>query len=130
MHKFMKAKVKAAGGSPKQVDVLRFGGERQVGGVRIAIVPVTHSNGIGSGFLNKDLGGLLDHDGLTAYAGPDNGYILNFSNGLVVYLSGDSGIFADQDVTVRRFMAQNWPLSTQVEFTPPGRKRQLTPSMN
>ena len=103
MHKFMKTKMKAAGGSPKQVEVLRFGGERQVGGVRIAIVPVTHSNGIGSGFLNKDLGDLLDHDGLTAYAGPDNGYILNFSNGLVVYLSGDSGIFADQDVTVRRF---------------------------
>jgi L-ascorbate metabolism protein UlaG (beta-lactamase superfamily) len=103
MHKFMQTKVKAAGGSPKQVEVLRFGGERQVGGVRIAIVPVTHSNGIGSGFLNKDLGDLLDHNGLTAYAGPDNGYILNFSNGLVVYLSGDSGIFADQDVTVRRF---------------------------
>ena len=103
MHKFMQTKVKAAGGSPKQVEVLRFGGEPQVGGVRIAIVPVTHSNGIGSGFLNKDLGDLLDHNGLTAYAGPDNGYILNFSNGLVVYLSGDSGIFADQDVTVRRF---------------------------
>ena len=103
MHKFMKTKMKAAGGSPKQVEVLRFGGERQVGGVRIAIVPVTHSNGIGSGFLNNDLGDLFDHDGLTAYAGPDNGYILNFSNGLVVYLSGDSGIFADQDVTVRRF---------------------------
>jgi L-ascorbate metabolism protein UlaG (beta-lactamase superfamily) len=103
MHKFMKTKMKAAGGSPKQVEVLRFGGERQVGGVRIAIVPVTHSNGIGSGFLNKDIGDLLDHDGLTAYAGPDNGYILNFSNGLVVYLSGDSGIFADQDVTVRGF---------------------------
>jgi len=95
--------VKAAGGSPKQVEVLRFGGGRQVGVVRIAIVPVTHSNGIGSGFLNKELGVLLDHDGLTAYAGPDNGYILNFSNGLVVYLSGDSGIFADQDVTVRGF---------------------------
>jgi len=103
MHKFMKTKMKAAGGSPKQVEVLRFGGERQVGGVRIAIVPVTHSNGIGSSFLNKDLGDLLDHDGLTAYAGPDNGYILNFSNGLVVYLSGDSGIFADQDVTIRGF---------------------------
>lgn len=103
MHKFMQTKVKAAGGSPKQVEVLRFGGERQVGGVRIAIVPVTHSNGIGSGFLNKDLGDLFHRDGLTAYAGPDNGYILSFSNGLVVYLSGDSGIFADQDVTVRRF---------------------------
>ena len=103
MHKFMQAKVRAAGGSAKQVQPLRFGGERQVGGVRISIVPVTHSNGIGSGFLNKDLGDLLKHDGLTAYAGPDNGYILNFSNGLVVYLSGDSGIFADQDVTVRGF---------------------------
>ncbi len=103
MHKFMQAKVKAAGGSPKQVSVLRFGGERKVGGVRIAIVPVTHSNGIGSGFLNENLGKMLQLNGLTAYVGPDNGYILNFSNGLVVYLSGDSGIFADQDVTVRGF---------------------------
>jgi L-ascorbate metabolism protein UlaG (beta-lactamase superfamily) len=103
MHKFMQKKVAAAGGSPELVQVLRFGGERQIGGVRVAIVPVTHSNGIGSGFLNKDLGELLDHDGLTAYAGPDNGYVLTFSNGLVVYLSGDSGIFADQDVTVRRY---------------------------
>jgi L-ascorbate metabolism protein UlaG (beta-lactamase superfamily) len=103
MHKFLQTKVKAAGGSAKQVEILRFGGERQVGGVRVAIVPVTHSNGIGSGFLNKDLAALLDHDGLTAYAGPDNGYILNFSNGLTVYLSGDSGITAEQDVTVRGF---------------------------
>ncbi len=103
MHKFLQNKVKAAGGSAKQVGVLRFGGERKVGGVRIAIVPVTHSNGIGSGFLDKELGDLLNQNGLTAYAGPDNGYILTFSNGLVVYLSGDSGIFADQDVTVRGF---------------------------
>lgn len=103
MHKFLQNKVKAAGGTAKQVGVLRFGGERKVGGVRIAIVPVTHSNGIGSGFLEKELGDLLNQNGLTAYAGPDNGYILTFSNGLVVYLSGDSGIFADQDVTVRGF---------------------------
>jgi len=103
MHKFLGTKVEAAGGSAKQVQVLRFGGERQIGGVRVAIVPVTHSNGTGSGFLGKELGDLLEHDGLTAYAGPDNGYILQFSNGLVVYISGDSGISADQEVTVRRF---------------------------
>ncbi len=103
MHKFMQTKVKAAGGSPQQVSILRFGGERQLGGIKIAIVPVTHSNGIGHDFLNKDLGEILKPDGLTAYAGPDNGYILTFSNGLVVYLSGDSGIFADQDVTVRQY---------------------------
>lgn len=103
MHKFLQHKVKSAGGDPKQVAPLRFGGERKVGGVRIAIVPVTHSNGIGSSFLDENLGHLLQQNGLTAYAGPDNGYILTFSNGLVVYLSGDSGIFADQDVTVRRY---------------------------
>ena len=103
MHKFLGKKVAAAGGSAKQVEVLRFGGERKIGGVRVAIVPVTHSNGIGSGFLGKEFGDLLDQDGLTAYAGPDNGYILQFSNGLVVYISGDSGISADQEVTVRRF---------------------------
>lgn len=103
MHKFLQHKVKAAGGDSKQVAPLRFGGERKVGGVRIAIVPVTHSNGIGSNFLDEDLGHLLNQNGLTAYAGPDNGYIMTFSNGLVVYLSGDSGISADQDVTVRGF---------------------------
>ena len=103
MRNFLRAKVKAAGGSPKQIDVLRFGGQRKAGGVRIAIVPVTHSNGIGPRFLNKELAGQLKKDGLTAYVGPDNGFILTFSNGLVVYLSGDSGISAEQDVTVRRF---------------------------
>ena len=103
MRNFLRAKVKAAGGSAKQIDVLRFGGERKAGGVRIAIVPVTHSNGIGPGFLGDSLAAELKKDGLTAYVGPDNGFILTFSNGLVVYLSGDSGITAEQDVTVRRF---------------------------
>ena len=104
MRNFLRAQVKALGGKAKKlVNVLRFGGERKVGGVRIAIVPVTHSNGVGPGFLNKDLAGLLKKDGLTAYAGPDNGFILTFSNGLVVYMSGDSGISADQETTVRRF---------------------------
>lgn len=107
MHKFMQAKVAAAGGDKKQVQVLRFGGERQIGKVKVAIVPVTHSNGIGHGFLSKELGHLMAKDGLTAYAGPDNGYVLTFSNGLVVYLSGDSGITAEQDVTVRGFYGAN-----------------------
>ena len=49
----------------------------------------------------------FDKDGLTAYVGPDNGYILTFSNGLVVYISGDSGITAEQDVTVRKFYNAN-----------------------
>jgi L-ascorbate metabolism protein UlaG (beta-lactamase superfamily) len=108
MRNFLRAKVKSAGGNPKkQVNVLRFGGERKVGSTRIAIVPTTHSNGAGPGFLSKEIAGLLKKDGLTAYTGPDNGYVLSFSNGLVVYMSGDSGITAEQDVTVRRFYKAN-----------------------
>lgn len=34
MFYFLKAKVKAAGGNPKLVNVLRFGGERKIGGLR------------------------------------------------------------------------------------------------
>jgi L-ascorbate metabolism protein UlaG (beta-lactamase superfamily) len=39
---------------------------------------------------------------LTAYAGPPTGYVLTFSNGLVVYLSGDTGITAEQESVVQK----------------------------
>ena len=38
-----------------------------------------------------------------AYLGPPGGYVLQFSNGLVAYLSGDTGLIAEQDAVVRRF---------------------------
>jgi L-ascorbate metabolism protein UlaG (beta-lactamase superfamily) len=103
MRGFLRAQVKAAGGNPKKVNVLRFGAEGKIGGVRVAIVPVNHSNGVNPGFLNKELAAALKKNGLTAYVGPDNGFILTFTNGLVVYMSGDSGIIPDQETTVRRF---------------------------
>ena len=37
--------------------------------------------------------------------GQATGYVLQFSNGLVTYLSGDTGITADQDVVVRQHYA-------------------------
>jgi L-ascorbate metabolism protein UlaG (beta-lactamase superfamily) len=45
---------------------------------------------------------MLNAAGLTAYAGPPTGYVLTFSNGLAVYLSGDTGITAEQDSVVRQ----------------------------
>ena len=39
--------------------------------------------------------------GITGYAGPPTGYVLTFTNGLSVYLSGDTGITAEQDQVVR-----------------------------
>ena len=43
---------------------------------------------------------MLDASGLTAYAGPPTGYVLTFSNGLVAYLSGDTGITTEQETVV------------------------------
>ena len=65
-------------------------------------MPAVHSNGIAAGMIGGQLGDLLHASGLTAYAGPPTGYVLTFSNGLVVYLSGDTGITAEQDSVVRR----------------------------
>lgn len=44
----------------------------------------------------------MAENGLTAYVGPPGGYVLRFSNGLTVYLSGDTGVIAEQDIVVRR----------------------------
>ena len=49
----------------------------------------------------------LAANGLTAYVGPPGGYVVQFSNGLVVYLSGDTGITAEQDLVVRRHYKAN-----------------------
>jgi len=43
---------------------------------------------------------MLSKAGLTAYAGPPTGYVLTFSNGLVAYLSGDTGVTAEQKIVV------------------------------
>ena len=41
--------------------------------------------------------------GFSGYAGQATGYILQFTNGLVVYLSGDTGMTAEQDSVVRGY---------------------------
>ena len=51
--------------------------------------------------IGGDLGTMLDAAGLTAYAGPPTGYVLTFSNGLSVYLSGDTGVTTEQETVVR-----------------------------
>jgi L-ascorbate metabolism protein UlaG (beta-lactamase superfamily) len=102
MPKFFAAKLKALGGDPDAAQLVRFGGSRRVGGVSITTVPAVHSNGIAGAMIGGQLGDLFDAAGLTAYAGPPTGYVLTFSNGLVVYLSGDTGMTAEQEAVVRR----------------------------
>ena len=104
---FFVNKMKVAGGDPKQVVLVRFGANAKVGGVTITTVPAAHSNGIPPAFIEGDLGKTLAENGLTAYAGPPTGYVVRFTNGLVAYLSGDTGITAEQDVVVRRHYKAN-----------------------
>lgn len=106
MASFFQARMKAAGGDPKQVQLLRFGAHTTVGKVGVASVPAVHANGLHPAFLGED-GKVLAAHGLTAYLGPPGGYVLQFSNGLVAYLSGDTGITAEQDVVVRRHYGAN-----------------------
>ncbi len=102
MPRFFSGKLKSLGGDPKASQLVRFGASRKVGGVSITTVPAVHSNGLSGSFIDGELGEMLNAAGLTAYAGPPTGYVLKFSNRLAVYLSGDTGITAEQDSVVRR----------------------------
>lgn len=103
LNSFLTAKIKAAGGDPALVQLVRFGGVRKVGGVTVATVPAVHSNGVDAAFLEGDIAKQMQANGLTAYVGPPNGYVLLFSNGLSAYLSGDTGITAEQESVVNRY---------------------------
>ncbi|WP_299878037.1 MBL fold metallo-hydrolase [uncultured Cocleimonas sp.] len=100
MPKFFATKLKALGGDPKNSQLVRFGASTKVGGITITTVPAAHSNGISGHMIGGELGKMLDASGLTAYAGPPTGYVITFSNGLVTYLSGDTGITAEQETVV------------------------------
>lgn len=103
MPRFFGGKLKALGGNPKSSQLVRFGASRKVGGVAVTTVPAVHSNGVNGAFIGGELGKMLSAAGLTAYAGPPTGYVLTFSNGLSVYLSGDTGITAEQESVVRDY---------------------------
>lgn len=100
MPEFLAGKMKAAGGDPKKSVLVRFGGSREVGGVTFTTVPAVHSNGLSPAFLSGQLAEDMKAAGINAYVGPPTGYVVTFSNGLVVYLSGDTGVTAEQKSVV------------------------------
>ena len=108
MQGFLQKKVVAAGGTASQVDVLLYGGSRTIGGVKVAVVGTVHNNNLGANFLSDAThAAALAADGLSAYVGPTHGYILQFTNGLKVYLSGDTGHTSDMKLIVRDFYKAN-----------------------
>ncbi|MGF1513170.1 MAG: MBL fold metallo-hydrolase [Elainellaceae cyanobacterium] len=97
---FLSNKVGSLGGDPESVQLVRFGASREVDGVSFTTVPAVHSNGLSGDFIEGELGESLSAAGLTAYVGPPTGYVITFTNGLVVYLSGDTGVTAEQEAVV------------------------------
>ena len=107
MQSFFQAKVKSLGGDPnKLVRLVRFGAQTMVGKVMVASVPAVHSNGLPPAFLPPEQRKFFE-GGLTVYVGPPGGFVLRFSNGLTAYLSGDTGITAEQDLVVRGHYKSN-----------------------
>jgi L-ascorbate metabolism protein UlaG (beta-lactamase superfamily) len=103
MPAFFAAKLKANGGNPADSILARFGGSVAVGGVRIATVTAMHSNGLDPDYIGGELGKAMKEAGIWGDVGLATGYVVRFSNGLVVYLSGDTGITADQELVVRDY---------------------------
>jgi len=103
MPQFFQAKLKGLGGDPANVKLARFGGSVTVGGVKIATVHALHSNGLDPDYIGGDLGAAMKAAGIWGDVGLATGYVLKFSNGLVAYLSGDTGHIADQEDIVRGY---------------------------
>jgi len=103
MPSFFAAKLKANGGDPANSILARFGGTVTVGGVKISTVTAMHSNGVDPDYIGGDLGAAMKAAGIWGDVGLATGYVVRFSNGLAVYLSGDTGITADMERVVRDF---------------------------
>jgi hypothetical protein len=80
-----------------------------VGGVRIATVTALHSNGVDPDYIGGELGKAMKDAGIAGDVGLATGYVLRFSNGLVAYLSGDTGIVADQERWCATTTRPSWP---------------------
>ena len=91
---------------------LAFGAQRMVTngsstGVRVAAVVAQHADEIQRYLLTEALANPLGENTLFAYSGLAIGYVLGFTNGLKVYLSGDTGPTSDMRTIVRGFYQAN-----------------------
>ena len=92
---------------------LGIGGKRTVRfvsadqGVQITPVSAQHGNELLNAFLDEPLRSNLAANKLDAYVGVANGFVITFTNGLKVYLSGDTGHTADMASVVRDFYRVN-----------------------
>jgi L-ascorbate metabolism protein UlaG (beta-lactamase superfamily) len=76
-------------------------------GVEITIVPASHDSSVNRALLSETERKNLEPDNLTLPLGPPSGYIVRFTNGLVVYLTGDTAVHADMKTVIADFHKPN-----------------------
>ncbi len=76
-------------------------------GVQIALVQALHGNALPNTLLNEPLTAGLAANGLSFSPGGPSGYVVSFTNGLRVYLSGDTGQMSDMATVVKGYYGAN-----------------------
>src|SRR5436190_11672564 len=72
-------------------------------GVQITAVTAEHPNDLSTAFLLEPERSELSANGLGAYVGLANGFVLTFTNGLKAYFSGDTGLSSDMSTIVHDY---------------------------
>ena len=76
-------------------------------GVEITIVYASHANNVPLSLLSEEQRANLSPDGTSIVIGPPTGYVVKFTNGLTVYLSGDTGIHTEMKTVVNEYHKAN-----------------------
>jgi len=75
--------------------------------VEIIVVPAMHESTAPIALLGEASRRNLQADNMSLTLGPANGYVIRFTNGLVAYLSGDTGLHAEMQLVARDFYHAN-----------------------
>ena len=75
--------------------------------VEIIPVPAMHESTVPIALLGEASRKNLQPDNMSLTLGPANGYVIRFTNGLVAYLSGDTGLHAEMQLVARDFYHAN-----------------------
>ena len=81
--------------------------------VEITIVYASHANNVPLSLLSEAQRANLGPDGTSIVLGPPTGYVVRFTNGLVAYLSGDTGIHTEMKTVVNEFHKANLAVLNQ-----------------
>lgn len=79
-------------------------------GVEITIVYASHANNVPLSLLSAAQRAALEPDATSLVLGPPTGYVVKFTNGLVAYLSGDTGIHTEMKTVVNEYHRANLAL--------------------